>query len=210
MESVTKSDIEKGCLESYERTLTQTKGTPMTISPLIDDFGLLGTGSAADELLRGTYNFPEGIDKSVKSVLDNMKCPETIKLTKQPIPITCNEHKSGWNKVKERTSSSPSGLHVGHWKCASADENLNWLNTSMANIPFLSGYSPRRWQNGINVMLEKKKGNFRVDKLRTILLFEADFNLNNKYIGRNMMSTAEKAKSTVITPRVITKTVITC
>ena len=36
--------------------------------------------------------------------------------------------------------------------------------------------------------------NFRVDKLRTILLYEADFNLNNKYIGQGMMHKAEKAK----------------
>ena len=64
----------------------------------------------------------------------------------------------------------------------------------MANIPFMSGYSPGRWKQGINVMIEKQKGNFRVEKLRTILLYEADFNLNNKYIGRDMMEKAEKGK----------------
>ena len=41
-------------------------------------------------------------------------------------------------------------------------------------------------------MLEKKKGVFRVDKLRTILLFEADANHNNKLIGRTAMRNAEK------------------
>ena len=38
-------------------------------------------------------------------------------------------------------------------------------------------------------MLEKKPGNFRVDKLRAILLYEADF--NNKFLGRAMMRKAE-------------------
>ena len=42
-------------------------------------------------------------------------------------------------------------------------------------------------------MLDKKKGNLRADKLQTVSLFDADFNLNNKYIGRDMMSKAEKA-----------------
>ena len=47
-ERVVKNEIEKGCIEAYERTLTQTKLTPMTISPLIEDFRLLGTGIAVD------------------------------------------------------------------------------------------------------------------------------------------------------------------
>ena len=73
------------------------------------------------------------------------------------------------------------------------DDLINWVNTSMINIPYLSGYSPKRWQRGINVMLEKIKGNCIVEKLRTILLYEADYNLMNKHIGRHMMSIAEKA-----------------
>jgi len=32
-------------------------------------------------------------------------------------------------------------------------------------------------------MLEKSPGNFNIKKLRIILLFEADFNANNKWLG---------------------------
>jgi hypothetical protein len=62
----------------------------------------------------------------------------------------------------------------------------------MAHIPYISGYSPVRWQQGTDVMSEKKKGNFRADKLRAILLYEAEFNQNNKKLGRDMMYTAER------------------
>ena len=96
--------------------------------------------------------------------------------------------------MRERTSSSPSGLHVGYWKCHSMASNINWVNTSLTNIPFLSGYSTKQWRHGINVLLENSKGNCRIDRLRKILLYEADFNLNNKYFGRDMMKTAEKGK----------------
>jgi len=41
-------------------------------------------------------------------------------------------------------------------------------------------------------MLEKSPGNFQVDKLQIILLFEAAFNQLNKYIGREMMHHAEQ------------------
>jgi len=40
-------------------------------------------------------------------------------------------------------------------------------------------------------MLEKTPGNFNVEKLRIILLFEVDFNVNNKWIGHVVMFNAE-------------------
>jgi hypothetical protein len=43
-------------------------------------------------------------------------------------------------------------------------------------------------------MLEKKPGNFRVDKLRAILVYEADFNQNKKNLGCAMMRNAELMK----------------
>jgi len=41
-------------------------------------------------------------------------------------------------------------------------------------------------------MIEKTAGDFNVEKLRIILLFEADFNANNKWIGRAVMYKAEQ------------------
>jgi len=57
------------------------------------------------------------------------------------------------------------------------------FNATMADLPMRMGYSPRRWREGLNVMLEKIPGNFNVDKLQIILLFEADFNANNTPVG---------------------------
>jgi len=41
-------------------------------------------------------------------------------------------------------------------------------------------------------MIEKTAGNFNVEKICIILLFEADFNANNKWIGRAVMFQAEQ------------------
>jgi len=41
-------------------------------------------------------------------------------------------------------------------------------------------------------MLEKIAGNCDVTKLRIILLFKADFNQLNKFIGKEMMNQAEE------------------
>ena len=192
-EQIEEGEIVKGCLIENERRFTQSNNTTLRKSPMKEDLGLLGIGEEGDRILEGSYKVPEGVEEVVQDVLNNLKEVDNIKVRKQPIPITCKQHKKGWEKVKERTSSSPSRLHVGHWKCGSMDDLINWVNTSMINIPYLSGYSPKRWQRGINVMLEKIKGNCIVEKLRTILLYEADFNLMNKHVGRHMMSIAEKA-----------------
>jgi len=47
-------------------------------------------------------------------------------------------------------------------------------------------------------MLEKLAGNCWVEKRRIIMLFEADFNNNNKWLGRALMALAEQKDILVI------------
>ena len=48
-----------------------------------------------------------------------------------------------------------------------------------------------RWQKGLQAILEKRLGVLLVNKLRAILLMEADFNFGNKLlVGRRMMLNA--------------------
>jgi len=47
-------------------------------------------------------------------------------------------------------------------------------------------------------MLEKLAGNCWVEKRRIIMLFEADFNNNNKWLGRALMALAEQKDVLVI------------
>ena len=58
-----------------------------------------------------------------------------------------------------------------------------------------SGIRLKRLAKGLTVMLEKIEGNIRVDKLRAILLMEADFNQMNKLLfGHRMIKQSEKEK----------------
>ncbi len=66
-------------------------------------------------------------------------------------------------------------------KEASSNEYLSNMEATPTNIPYVTGYSLKRWRQGTNCMIEKP-GNWRVEKLRMILLYEADFNfLNNNF-----------------------------
>jgi hypothetical protein len=97
-----------------------------------------------------------------------------------------------WKKAKENTSSFLSTLHFGHYKAIIDNNKLSKMHVVFVDITINSGYSPKRWQKGLKVMLEKKQGVILVSKLCAILLMEADFNFPNKTIfGHCMMHFAE-------------------
>jgi hypothetical protein len=106
--------------------------------------------------------------------------------------ITKEDFQAYWKKSKERTSYSLLGLTFGHYKAAMYKDTLSEMHAVFMDIALNLGYSPTHWQRGLAVMLEKKKGVIIVDKLRAILMMEADFNFGNKTtFAQCMMFTAE-------------------
>ena len=59
--------------------------------------------------------------------------------------------------------------------------------TLSLSLALRRGFGRQRWSRGLSVMLEKIRGCLVVNKLRSILLMEADFNAVNKTIYRNRM-----------------------
>ena len=97
---------------------------------------------------------------------------------------------SGYTKWREKTSTSPSGRHLGHYKsmlynpkAASDPDAIPFTQTFFTvqslimNSCLRSGYILDRWKAVINSMIEKIPGTPRIDKLRVIHLFESDINL---------------------------------
>ena len=91
-------------------------------------------------------------------------------------------------KKWESTKSSPSGCHMGHYKVFVMDEEVSSLLTAMINIGLQCGVSLKLWQNIINIMVEKERGNPKLHWLWIIQLFQADFNFCLKTIfGKRWM-----------------------
>jgi hypothetical protein len=129
------------------------------------------------------------IDRYTQLLIHQMAKPSNF------APVVLDDDVNGfvnsWKKTREHTASGRSGLHFGHFIAACNHSQLKQIEHQQAQFPLATGYSPKRWQQGIEVMLLKQSNNFHVNKLGAILLFEADFNHNNKRIGRELMRHGE-------------------
>ena len=118
-----------------------------------------------------------------------------VQLTNGEVTVTISpeEFKYFWKKITENTSSSISGIHYGHYKAAALSDPLAAFMAKKITLIARTGVPPDRWSYGLTVMLEKIAGIALVNKLRAILLMEADFNFHNKLVfGSRMLDTARK------------------
>jgi len=100
----------------------------------------------------------------------------------------------GWQKAWEVTSSLASSIHFGHYIAGTFNPEILVINAAMADTPLCTGFLYDQWKKGLNIMIEKTIGDFNVEKLHIILLFEVDFNSNNKWIRRAVMFQAEDVR----------------
>ena len=97
------------------------------------------------------------------------------------VTISPEEFRQYWKRSRVGTSSSLSCFHFGHYKAASHSEELSgFLAKQVTLIARTGSPPPERWSRGLTVMLKKIAGLALVNKLRAILLMEADFNMHNK------------------------------
>ena len=178
-------EVEAAIMTNNEARFRLTETTPMLQPPLRDELGLLGATDAAKRILAGDYQCPEGTDDYTRWFVETMK--RSRQYDPLDVEITKEDFVQYWKRAKEGTSSSLSGLHFGHYKAASECSFMSEVHALTCQLAYGSGFSLTRWQAGLSVMLEKEKGVIRVDKLRAILLMEADFNFANKLIFGSRM-----------------------
>jgi hypothetical protein len=187
-----KTIIEQKLMEENKMRFNQAATSPFLCEPLVSLVGKWGEGNGVTQILEGKLNqrVTDQLDDYTKLLLKYMVKPNNY----QPLTVenSLEEFIKGWTHTREHTASGRSTLHFGHFISACKHSQLSTLEQTMAEFPLRVGYSPKRWQQGIEVMLLKRQNCFHVSKLRAILLFEADYNHNKKNIGRKLMQHAEK------------------
>jgi hypothetical protein len=177
----------------------QAYDTPFATEPLSSYIGMAAAATGANEILQGNLP-PEAMTTTLlpetqailKAIRDMPKQPSSLS---QGTSITREKFQALYKNLHEKTSSSPSGRHVGHYKAIATFDDLSDLWAEMMQIPHLAGFSPKRWQKVVDVMLEKSPGNSKLHRLRIIALQESDFNQSNRLaIGRPVMHHLEDTK----------------
>ena len=180
-------ELQEAINKENETKMHQTESTCLfKRGQLYHQFGDLGLGPGTQRVLDGVFQPPSSISQGTKDFLAHCKIPSTE--CKTDMLRSVEEYKSSWDHAKERTSSR--SIHFGHFKAATKHTTNLLVHYTLAEIPFRAGYSLKRWKKATDVMILKKEGLIEVNKLRTIVLMEADFNHNNKYLGRSMMNHA--------------------
>ena len=124
----------------------------------------------------------------IKQYLTNLKSNDTT-LAKQTGIIPLEDFKAGYKKWHERTTTSPSGRHLGHYHALLApdgndySESKNFSDTmwqihhSITNIALLNEKHLLRWLTSIVILLPKDSGQPKIHRLRIIHTYESEYNL---------------------------------
>jgi hypothetical protein len=125
--------------------LSMSGDTPFASGPLADQIGKDGEGVAVEEMLKGSFVLDtSGLDevhasKEMKAFLAALKIPVTKRGAKAtPIMnenMTLENYIEAFNKTKEDTASSPSGIHYGHYKAACESDILSKVNLIFMVVP---------------------------------------------------------------------------
>jgi exonuclease III len=194
-------------LERNRKHFSQADGTPFTTAPLVDLFGRYGTNRMSEALLEGGIDVDKlDVDEATRKILKELRRFEGCGKVKWH--LTAEDLRSGYKVWREPTSTSPSGLHLGHEKALFEIEKIECggegptlaerifeIKAKFLNLAIEHCHVYARWKKVINAMLEKIPGKPLLHKLRVIHIIESDFNLMiGINFGRRMMWNAEKAK----------------
>jgi hypothetical protein len=162
----------------------QAEWTPFGCGYLANLLGDVLTSEAVDALLAGELE----VDRT------QVPLPETLTILNflhHPYPqcmkqckgeITPEQFISTYKVAQEKTSSSFSGQHVGHYKVVIDDSVLMKLHSDMMSIPYTTGFSPWRWPQVVDIMLEKDPEQPKQHRLSIVALLESDYNQSQRIL----------------------------
>ncbi len=190
-------------LLEYSRTHFATaQGTPFTIEPLSRLLNYDGIMKFGNLVSQGRANLEElPLDEATQALLNHLKSKQTNQETIHP--LVYKDLQNGIKKWPEKTTTSPSGRHLGIYKSLqrhvlSKDEldsllleeascllkqgcDILYLVFDIMSIALKHNYTLEQWKTVWTMFIEKELGNPDLNRLRCIMIFEADWQLLLKW-----------------------------
>ncbi len=202
-------DMEHSLIDYCQQHFSEAHGTPYTIPPLSDLLKPDSLTPFGRQVLNGTADLPRlTISYHTKLLLQHQQAWQQSHLPRFH-DITFDDMIAGFRKWTERTSTSPSGRHLGIYKSLIKDANKKKPKqtkktnkaTTKQQPPEYNGkhvlqlihqlismaiqhcHTYDRWRTIWNLFLEKDIGIPKITKLRALHIVEADYNLLLKWFG---------------------------
>ncbi|CAJ1954258.1 unnamed protein product [Cylindrotheca closterium] len=141
-------------------------------------------------LLEGRLPLPDGIDEPTRCFLSQCGFHQGHSMT--PLEVSTEDHIYFWSRNPENKGSEPHGLHNGHFKAWTFSAMVAQCDALVRHIPLTTGFVPANWRHLMNFAIEKKPGEFRLKKMRTIQLMNSESQANYKKIGQLAVSYGEE------------------
>jgi len=183
-------EIEEHLLKRNRAHFGQAQGTPLTVYPLNQVINFEASTATTDLILDGRFTH-EDLNDTTSLLIDHL---QRVSVPAVNSRLTLSEFEGKIKSWTEKTSTSPSGVHLGHYKacftphiypskkteCATFDakrQQILLAHVALINYAIDHSYSYTRWQKIVTMMIEKEKGNVKLHRLRVIHIYEADYNL---------------------------------
>jgi hypothetical protein len=125
---------------------------PLYSSNLRGKFGYNANTKIARAILAGSYAYSPDFDQAIREIFEECaKIWLIIFVDLVATTITPEAWQSHWSKANEKTSSSFSGCHFGHWLRL---DHVTVLHALAASLVTKRGIVSNRWSKGPTVMLE--------------------------------------------------------
>ena len=185
-----KNAVETAALTFLMQHYRQAKEAPSLNQATTELFGVFGETIEAQQVLEGTFEFPDTLDPFLVDLLKHCRKPGSV--PDIPVIMSTKDFQAIWKQgTKEKTTSSPHSCHFGHFKAIAKDNKLSQMWSKLLSIPMMSGFSPQLYRSMTMLMLEKKPGVIRVDVQRFIALLDSMFSCSCRYMAKRVSTNAE-------------------
>jgi hypothetical protein len=192
------AEIESQLINRNRNHYAQAEHTAMTHHLIQEEMGVSGTSEFCDKVLLGTADLSH-LPTTLQAIFRQLHQPHLVEVNNL---ISLDDYKDTLHRWKESTSMSPSGRHLGHYitllkrigdELDEVGETILQLHHTMLRIAQYRCKPYKRWKTETEVMLEKDKGDPKIDRLRIICLYEADYNIFLKIMwAHRLVKTCEE------------------
>ena len=129
--------MEELLIQRNKKHFSQADGSPFTTSRIIKSLGKYGNSSLSEDIFKGEANIASlsATDATTKILLS---LKSTAPKNSIPVYISSKEIELAYRAWREQTSTSPSGLHLGHTKALYKCEDRNPSKTETTTSKNLS------------------------------------------------------------------------